>query len=239
MTAAADNHGTSETGPLGAVEWVFLGFLLVIWPGISWLWFPSGEAALVALSARSRISVYLQSIAITASVFLLLAIILQFRRHKFTALGYCRFTVVNAAFGFLLAAVVAVVLWVSAAIMPSLRPGPGDFARLLFPRTFAERLLWLGLSLTAAIGEETLFRGFLLTRCRQVCGHWVPAVVVSSCGFGLAHLYQGVAGVLLTGLCGILFSLMFIKRRSLWPCFVGHFLQDASAFFMPIFPFGT
>jgi membrane protease YdiL (CAAX protease family) len=62
-------------------------------------------------------------------------------------------------------------------------------------------VLLLALSwMLAAVGEELAYRGYLLTRVRQVLGGGrlttVVAVCASSFLFGLAHSVQGLIGVL-------------------------------------------
>lgn len=236
MIRASRERGAGFFRRLGAADWVFLSFLLLVWPGVSWLLFPSGDDAITTLSDIPRNLVYLQSIAITASVFLLLAVVLRFRQAAFVDLGYRDFTAANIGFGILLLVAANAILLFLGTVLPSLEPSSDDFIYLLLPRTAGERLLWLGLSLTAAIGEETLFRGYVMTRLRRLFGGWTPAVIISALAFGLAHLYQGWSGVLLTGLYGLIFSLVYLKRQSLWPCIVAHFLQDALALLPLGFP---
>jgi membrane protease YdiL (CAAX protease family) len=224
--------------PAGSARWwrrlpwteaALLVFLLLIWPGVSWLLFPIGDRALAALADISRAEIYLQSIAITASVLLLLVVSLRSNRQSYRELGYRKLTITDLLWGIVLLLVANGLLLLIRVMIPAWRPGPDDFVFLLLPRSTTERLLWLGLSITAAIGEETLFRGFLMTRLYRLCGRWTPALGLSAVAFGLAHLYQGWSGVVLTGMYGLIFSLMFVSRGSLWPCIIAHFLQDAVA----------
>jgi hypothetical protein len=64
--------------------------------------------------------------------------------------------------------------------------------------------------------EEIVFRGYLQ---RQFIG-WVrgcvsTSVLVSAVVFGSAHGYQGVRGMVLLSVFGVLFSLLALYRRSL------------------------
>ncbi|MBS2027366.1 MAG: CPBP family intramembrane metalloprotease [Deltaproteobacteria bacterium] len=84
---------------------------------------------------------------------------------------------------------------------------------------------------TAAVGEEVLFRGFAIRQVTAALGDSVPAralaVIVSSVLFGLAHAYQGLTGVLSTGLTGMLLALLFLSgRRSLWTNIFAHGFVD-------------
>ncbi|MEO1042105.1 MAG: type II CAAX endopeptidase family protein [Pseudomonadota bacterium] len=98
--------------------------------------------------------------------------------------------------------------------------------------TVAQLLMLLLLSWTsAAIGEEMVFRGFLMTRLAEMFGRsaisWVVALVFSSIIFGALHAYQGINGILVTGLVGFIFGVWYlIGRRNLLPLMIAHGLVD-------------
>ena len=72
-------------------------------------------------------------------------------------------------------------------------------------------------ALTAGSCEEILFRGFLVWYAATWIGPW-PAAVVTSIAFGLGHLYQGRAGVIKTGLAGLVAGTLYVATGSLlWP----------------------
>ncbi|WP_386068034.1 CPBP family intramembrane glutamic endopeptidase [Tahibacter sp. UC22_41] len=83
---------------------------------------------------------------------------------------------------------------------------------------------------TAAFGEELLFRGFLLGRLRALLGggpgFGIVAAFVQALLFGLAHAYQGPTGILVTGLIGLVFGLLYLRLRVLWPLVIAHGLID-------------
>ncbi|MGB8886882.1 MAG: CPBP family glutamic-type intramembrane protease [Candidatus Korobacteraceae bacterium] len=97
-----------------------------------------------------------------------------------------------------------------------------------FPATWTERR-WFGfLCITAAICEETLFRGFLLHYL-----HVVPwslnltlALLLSSIIFGLQHLYQGAAGAASSVIIGLLFGLLFLLTGNLLLPMLCHAVMD-------------
>ena len=100
-----------------------------------------------------------------------------------------------------------------------------DFLRLM-PATALEGGLWALLSAGAALSEELIFRGFVITRLQRITGRFWIGAVLGSFAFSMGHLYQGFAGVFLTFLYGMLFAGLFAARRSVFPCIVAHFLQD-------------
>lgn len=112
----------------------------------------------------------------------------------------------------------------------SVRAGLVDsrLLRELLPRTPRERRLFGWLSLSAGVGEEVAYRGYGLTLLATVIGPW-PAAFVTSGVFGVMHAYQGVLGVLRTGLLGLWLAAIFLLSGSLWPAVVAHTLLDLIA----------
>lgn len=83
----------------------------------------------------------------------------------------------------------------------------------------------------AAFGEEFVYRGLLVKRLGMLLGntnaaYWI-AVLCSSILFGLAHQYQGISGMVSTGLIGFIFGLIFIKSKNkLWLTILTHGVYD-------------
>ncbi len=83
----------------------------------------------------------------------------------------------------------------------------------------------------AAFGEEFIYRGFLIHRVGQLFGGgkialWIAALMAAIL-FGLAHRYQGISGMITTGLFGLAFGILFIKsRHRLWLTILTHGLYD-------------
>ncbi len=69
----------------------------------------------------------------------------------------------------------------------------------------------------AAFGEEFLYRGFFMKRLAEIMGDtdrtWLISALLISALFGMAHLYQGLSGVITTGLIGFVFSVIFYRNR--------------------------
>jgi membrane protease YdiL (CAAX protease family) len=105
------------------------------------------------------------------------------------------------------------------------RQDVSDFERL--QGNLGLLLLMLVLAWTlAAMVEETAFRGYLLARLRALLGDGrtglVVAVLVSSLLFGLLHTEQGVVGVVLATVDGVLFSLLRLWSGTLWASILCH-----------------
>ncbi len=79
-----------------------------------------------------------------------------------------------------------------------------------------------------AIGftEEMVWRGYLLTRIEALTGSAWQAVALTSLGFGLVHLYQGVGGVINAGLVGLMCGGAFVATRRLAAVALAHGAYD-------------
>ncbi len=93
-------------------------------------------------------------------------------------------------------------------------------------------MLWVLLVawLAAGLGEELLYRGFLLDRLMRLRGmrgrKWPPAIIQAAL-FGLPHFYQGWGGVLVTASIGLFLAwLRFANRGNLWACILAHAAVD-------------
>jgi membrane protease YdiL (CAAX protease family) len=93
-------------------------------------------------------------------------------------------------------------------------------------------LHWLAIVWSfAAFGEEIAYRGYLLTRAadlgkRSTAAYWVGMVFVSIL-FGLGHFYKGPAGMIDSGVAGlILGSACLISGRNLWTSILAHGFID-------------
>lgn len=87
----------------------------------------------------------------------------------------------------------------------------------------------------AAFGEEMVFRGYFLNRIEDVfrskIAGLIIAVLASSLFFGLGHIYQGISGLILASMAGIIYSLAFIfSGRNLWVPILVHGFYDTWAF---------
>jgi hypothetical protein len=89
----------------------------------------------------------------------------------------------------------------------------------------------------AGFCEEVAYRGWIMTRMAELGRYsraaWVGATLASSIAFGVIHMYQGVSGMISTGLSGLLFAgLYFATGRNLWAPIVAHALMDIAGFVM-------
>ena len=70
--------------------------------------------------------------------------------------------------------------------------------------------------------REEIQRAFLLRRFEQWLGGPVVGVVVASVGFGAGHYIQGVDVAVVTGLLGMFWAIIYLRRRSIVAPVVSH-----------------
>jgi membrane protease YdiL (CAAX protease family) len=81
----------------------------------------------------------------------------------------------------------------------------------------------LGLTVILAGGvREEVQRAFILHRCEQRLGGAAVGVVAFGLVFGAGHYLQGVSAVIITGLLGVFWSLVYLGRRSVVAPMVSH-----------------
>ncbi|HXV74655.1 MAG TPA: CPBP family intramembrane glutamic endopeptidase, partial [Sphingomonadales bacterium] len=104
----------------------------------------------------------------------------------------------------------------------------GNFALYLYAVTL---FTWV----SAAFGEEVLFRGFVMRNLQAMFGEgergWHLANVAQAAIFALFHFNQGVGGVIPIFLVALAFGYAFIRLgKSLWPLIVAHGIVDMVSF---------
>lgn len=100
-----------------------------------------------------------------------------------------------------------------------------DSLKPLLPHTKKELRTFYGLSITAGIVEELLWRGYLIWYLSNYFPTWVAAVI-SAILFGIGHAYQGIANVPKLCLVGLVFSALYLLSGSLWLPMLLHAAMD-------------
>lgn len=96
----------------------------------------------------------------------------------------------------------------------------------ILPRTAGEKAAFVGVSITAGVCEELVFRGFLIPALEIATGSLPLAVLLSCAIFGLLHSYQGMIGSLRTALIGLVLAVPFLLTGSILPSMVAHAAFD-------------
>ena len=92
----------------------------------------------------------------------------------------------------------------------------------------------------AAFIEEMIYRGYLMHRTADLFNRnntgWIVGLVLSNFIFGFGHMYQGMSGMISTGISGFVFAgLYFTTNRNLWAAILAHGIYDTIGFLMIFF----
>jgi membrane protease YdiL (CAAX protease family) len=225
-----DNNGTAETPKTGGtptVQKIVLIFLLIGYPLLSILFniIDSGDPAEI----ESKIyQIYIPTLGIQLLILGMVWLAIRKSGGDFSEMGLGRkditFSNFLAGIIFFVGAFALMIIIKSSVARSGYLPEK-DFAYVL-PVTFGEKSFWVLLSLSAALFEEICFRGFIISKLKNMSGSYWVGALAGALAFSMGHLYQGITGVFLTFVYGMLFAGLFIARKSVFPCIVAHFLQD-------------
>lgn len=183
---------------------------------------------------RVRRSLYAQAMVIQWSLALAMLSLWAWRGRSWEALGVAPQSMRGLIVGTTAALALAAVLWL---MRTRARRDPEALARLVqdarnvervLPHTRGELRLFYGVSVTAGVCEELLYRGYLL----WYFGHGLPtlaALAVTAVIFGFGHSYQGWRGVVGTSVIGVLLGIIYLLSGSLWPSCLVHAITDMHA----------
>ncbi|MDH3732926.1 MAG: CPBP family intramembrane metalloprotease [Gemmatimonadota bacterium] len=183
----------------------------------------------LAAAASHRRALYV-SVALSLTIMTSLAIaVMSWQRVAADAIGWSvEDPVGSILWGAGASAIGLAMIWIMTSLARLARWEESPLATILMPRTPGEKRGFLLLSGIAAVGEEVVFRGFLLwTLASWTSSPWFAAAVVSL-SFGLAHGYQKLAGIVRSGTLGMLLAVPTILTGSLFPAILAHFWINAA-----------
>jgi membrane protease YdiL (CAAX protease family) len=99
----------------------------------------------------------------------------------------------------------------------------------ILPRGGVEITLWVAVSISAGICEETIFRGYLQRQFMALTKSAAGGILLSAAAFGAAHAYQGFRMVVVISLYGAMFGILAHWRGSVRPGMIVHAWQDSLA----------
>jgi membrane protease YdiL (CAAX protease family) len=97
----------------------------------------------------------------------------------------------------------------------------------MLPERGIELALWIALSVSAGICEETIFRGYLQRQFTALTKNAPAGMLLSAAAFGGAHAYQGFRMTILIALYGAMFGILAYWRGSVRPGMIAHAWQDS------------
>lgn len=193
-------------------------------------------SSLPSFTEAVRLITYFVTIIFQWIIFLLIYFTVVREKTHLAGIGLTKIKILDFAWGVaLLGMLFLVAIGFSQLLTKIGIPPKGELAFLL-PQETTGKFIWIFVSFTAGFCEEVIFRGYLMSRLRLLgkFKSWIIPIIVSSLAFGFPHLYQGINGFLVISILGVLFALIYIRTRSLWPCILAHFFLDFLALFIPI-----
>lgn len=112
-------------------------------------------------------------------------------------------------------------------LLPSKSTGDAGDITYLFKNLY-HLPIWIFLTVFGGGFLEELERVFMLTRFEKLFGRYglLFCLVASSTIFGLCHLYQGYSAVITTAILGLLFGMVYLRKRSTIEAMTAHAVYD-------------
>lgn len=229
-------HATPEGFRFTPISYLVLLLLAVGWP-LSSVVFYDAQMNLLKEVADPLTEVYLPTMVIQLLTMMLAILAVKSESVSFADIGlkgFTRWTVVQAA-----VFVVAANLILSVFQLALFSQSPRSFNELtgMIPRTVLEQITWAILCVIVSFAEETVFRGYILTRVSRLTGGrtWI-GVLAATIAFTSGHLYQGFGGLVIIFIYGLMFAGLYLYTGSLYPGIVAHFMQDIAVLLLPDTP---
>lgn len=214
--------------------YILLFFLVILWPGASLSLLLIDNTSIDWNLYDPVYFIYLPTIIIQWFIFLAVALGIYRESSSFRSIGFTRlkFKDLLYAIGFLI--VSNIILSLLQVFLAGFGFTISQDVDVIVEKARESIWWWLAVSVTAAVCEETAFRGYIMTRVKTIfrTKGWIIPVLLSTVSFASGHSYQGGAGLILLFVYGLLFCGLYLYTRSLWPCVLAHFIQDFSAIFL-------
>ena len=99
--------------------------------------------------------------------------------------------------------------------------------QFMLPHGALEMTLWVAVSVSAGICEETIFRGYLQRQFIAFTRSTPVGIVLTAVAFGAGHAYQGWRLTILIGIYGLMFGVLAYWRGNIRPGMIAHAWQDS------------
>jgi len=224
--------------PLEIFDYVMVFWLAIILPVWSYWDHQGFERELEAGNSKAIRSAYLKTYYALWTPTLLLAVYWFVSGRPYGALGLSLTPTLSAAIGMVVALIIAAILTAqvfqaknnsetAAQVRTELRRSPS--IEKILPKTETDYRLFQGLSISAGITEEILYRGYLIWAFSFWMESWLAALLALAV-FALAHLYQGTSeAILKVTLTGGALSLLYLLSGSLLPAILLHAAIDLTS----------
>lgn len=189
------------------------------------------------MNEMTRVLVYLSTIILLWILYGVIYFAVIKESTTVHSIGIVKLRVLDFARGIAILLTLFLVASIASLFMAQLGFVMPSEVEMFLPQELFGKLLWVFMSFTAGFCEEAVFRGYLMTRIRLLgkFDSWTIPVILSSILFGIPHLYQGFAGMVVITLLGAIFAISYIRYRTIWPAIIAHFFLDFLNLFIPWF----
>lgn len=226
------NPMNTDSIRINLYSWFMILFLCLLWPISIVVFFnPPSDPELIE-QADPVLRFYLPTIGLQLAVFLLIYLVCRKEGADLRVLGYDKFKAMYIFLAIAFIIISSFLLNGISIILERFDLLKFKSAARFFPHTLTQKAFWIILCIVVAFTEETAYRGYLITHLSKISRSTVAAVIIATLGFGAGHLYQGTGGAILLFFYGLMFALLYLGSRSLWPCVIAHFIHNAMAPFI-------
>ena len=219
MTADAGGHAAR---PRRFALLLSLAVILAAWGWALWRQLGPGEAPAPGSVRELTLFVTVRAVVVLA----LVVALLRANGERLADLGFGARPVRESWLrGLLLAAGLFVLINIvlNSALQALGVPGKPEAVPALF-RDPREAPLWVWIAVVGGGFTEELQRAFVITRFERQWGRTglVLGIAADSVMFGLGHSYQGLLAMIGCGLSGLLYALIFLRRRRVADAMAAH-----------------
>lgn len=226
METSVATPSTSGRYVAGPIHTISLLLILGAWAFLSW--FAAGRVSVTA--NPRRVPMYLLTIVSEWLVFAYVVEGVRRRRRPISLLLGNRW---NSGRQLLRDIRIAAVFWLLSggilvvfARLMRIDASPST-VQFMLPHGALEFSLWVALSVSAGICEETIFRGYLQRQFIAFTRSAPVGIVLAAAAFGAAHAYQGWRMTILIGIYGLMFGILAYWRGTVRPGMIAHAWQDS------------
>jgi membrane protease YdiL (CAAX protease family) len=115
---------------------------------------------------------------------------------------------------------------ISATMTGHLLHRPPHLLSVILPHAATQLPIWFLVSLVTGVGEEIIFRGYLLRQFTAWSGRGSIAITAVSLMFGAIHLYQGLPNVVALTLVSAIYCVVTLCRGNVRAVIIAHTLMD-------------
>ena len=209
---------------------ISLGFIIVVW--IYRVIRNTFYLDSVLAVFKSMPQVFLQAFITAILVIICVTFLLRLSKEKYLDIGFIKDSLFKQIkYGIVFGIVIFIVdTFVISPVLNALLSETsvqGIEMSKLFDNT-SYLLIFLFIGIFKGGFSEELWRIFVLTRFEKMFGKTglIIALILSSIIFGIGHLYQGLSGLISISIIGLMYALVYLRKRSALEAVLAHSTEN-------------